>query len=200
VTIAFGLTWDYRCPFARIAADHVITGLEDGADWDVTWMPFSLTQAHNEEGELDVWDDPGKAATLYPMEAAIVVRDRVPSRFLEVHRALFEARHVNGQDLRVTSVVDDLLKDNGVDPAMVKSEIEAGWPRVEFSKAHHDAVDSYAVFGVPTFVVDRSAVFVRLIDGPNGDGAVARRTVERVVDMVSGWPTLNEFKHTTIAR
>ena len=51
----FGLTWEYRCPFARIVADHVITGLEGGADWEVEWIPFSLTQAHVEEGEVEIF-------------------------------------------------------------------------------------------------------------------------------------------------
>ena len=38
---SFGLTYDYRCPFARLVHDHVVEGLRDGADWDVTFLPFS---------------------------------------------------------------------------------------------------------------------------------------------------------------
>jgi 2-hydroxychromene-2-carboxylate isomerase len=200
VTIAFGLTWDYRCPFARIVSDHVITGLEDGADWEVTWVPFSLTQAHIAEGEMDAWDDASKANTLYAMEAAIVVRDRDPDRFLGVHRGLFEIRHADGKDLRSPEVVHSVLLDNGVDVEAVVSEIDAGWPRAEFRKAHTNAVESHAVFGVPTFIVGGSAVFVRLMSLPDGDGRLARRTIERTVDMISDWPDLNEFKHTQIAR
>jgi hypothetical protein len=200
VTLVFGLTWDYRCPFARIAADHVLTALEGGADWDVTWVPFSLTQAHIEEGELDAWDDPGKADTLYAMEAGIVVRDRFAAQFPAVHRGLFDARHDQHRDLRTREVVHDVLAANGVDPGAVDHEIDAGWPRVEFRKIHTDMVESKAVFGVPTFLVGESAVFVRLMEGPGGDAALARRTVERIVDTVTGWPELNEFKHTSLAR
>jgi hypothetical protein len=36
----FAVTWDYRCPFARNAHEHVLAGLADGADWDVTFVPF----------------------------------------------------------------------------------------------------------------------------------------------------------------
>ncbi|MHB8464362.1 MAG: DsbA family protein [Acidimicrobiales bacterium] len=197
---SFGITWDYRCPFARIAADHVITGLEAGADWDVTWVPFSLTQAHVAEGELDAWDDPAKADSLHAMEVGIVVRDRYADQFLAVHRALFDARHVHGEDLRSAEVLHGVLADNGVDPQRVEQEIEAGWPRATFRKAHTEAVDAYAVFGVPTFITGDAAVFVRLMAGPDGDGDLARHTVERVLDTVAGWPALNEFKHTSIAR
>ena len=60
---AFSLTWDYRCPFARNAHEHVIAGLRSGAAWDVTFVPFSLGQVHVAEGEPDVWghwqDDTG---------------------------------------------------------------------------------------------------------------------------------------------
>jgi len=200
MTTSFGLTWEYRCPFARIAADHVITALEGGADWEVTWVPFSLTQAHVEDGEIDAWDDPSKADTLYAMEAGIVVRDRFPERFLTVHRGLFDARHSRGLDLRLPDVVHAELEAAGVDSSAVVSEIEAGWPRAEFRKAHTDAVDTRAAFGVPTFLVGDASVFVRLMDRPDGDAELARRTIERVIDTVVGWPSLNEFKHTTISR
>jgi hypothetical protein len=196
----FGLTWEYRCPFARIVVDHVITGLEGGADWEVEWIPFSLTQAHVEEGEVDAWDDPTKADSLYAMEAAIVVRDRFADRFLAVHRALFEARHAQGLDLRLPDVVHATLAGQGVDPAQVETEIRSGWPRAEFRKAHTSVVDTKSVFGVPTFLVGDSAVFVRLMDRPNGDAELAIRTIERTLDTITGWPTLNEFKHTTIPR
>jgi hypothetical protein len=200
MSVEFGLTWDYRCPFARNMAEHVITALEHGADWRVTWVPFSLTQVHVAEGELDAWDDPTKASTLHAMEAGIVVRDRVPDRFLAVHRGLFAARHDHGLDLRVPEVIDGVLRDQGVDPSAVAKEIEAGWPRAEFRKAHTEAVDAKRVFGVPTFLVGDAAVFVRVMDRPGDDGDHARRTVERVLDAIAGWPQLNEFKHTSIPR
>jgi hypothetical protein len=44
------------------------------------------------------------------------------------------------------------------------------------------------------------AVFVRLMNRPFGDAALATSTVERVLDLLGGWPELNEFKHTAIPR
>ena len=42
-------------------------------------------------------------------------------------------------------------------------------------------------------------MFVRLMNRPEGDGALATTTVERVLDLLT-WPELNEFKHTSIPR
>ena len=47
---SFAVTWDYRCPFARNACEHLAVALEAGAAWDVTFVPFSLNQAHAELG------------------------------------------------------------------------------------------------------------------------------------------------------
>ena len=55
------------------------------------------------------------------------------------------------------------------------------------------------VFGVPTFIVDDRAVFVRLMSRPKGDAALARRTVDGVLDLFDSMPDLNEFKYTTLA-
>jgi len=58
MTLSFGLTWDYRCPFARIVHRHVVEGLLDGADWAVRFVTFSLGQVNVEEGQVPIWDRP----------------------------------------------------------------------------------------------------------------------------------------------
>ena len=70
----------------------------------------------------------------------------------------------------------------------------------QIRKEHEAAAASHDVWGVPTFLVGDQATFVRLMHAPEGDGELARRTVERVVDLRRGWPDLNEFKHTSIPR
>jgi predicted DsbA family dithiol-disulfide isomerase len=194
------VTWDYRCPFARNATEHLLTALEAGAAWDVTWVPFSLNQAHVEEGQPDVWDDSSKADGLLAMQAGIVVRDRWPESFPAVHRALFAARHDEGRDIREEDVIRDVLQANGVDPDAVFEDIAGGAPLKTFRQAHEQAVGDHHVFGVPTFIADGRAVFVRVMDRPGDDAAQATRTIERTLDLLTGWPELNEFKHTSIAR
>jgi hypothetical protein len=197
------VTWDYRCPFARNAHEHLIEalrtgGLGDGVD--VRFVPFSLNQVHVEEGGLDVWDDPTKASALLAMQVGLVARDRHPERFLDVHDALFRARHDEGRDIRDESVLRQLVAAQGLDADAVFAEIEDGWPLETFRKEHEEAARDHDVWGVPTFIVGESAVFVRLMNRPRGDGELGRRTIQRVVDLLTGWPELNEFKHTSISR
>jgi len=198
--LEFAVTWDYRCPFARNAHEHLIAGLEAGAPWQVTFVPFFLGQVHVPEGGTPVWEDPAKADDLLAMVAAIVVRDRFPDRFLAVHRALFLARHDDGRDLRRREVVRDVLQDQGVPADQVLAEVEEGWALDEFRRSHEEAIKTHEVFGVPTFITGDHAVFVRLMTRPDGDGALARTTVDRVLRLIGEQPELNEFKHTTIPR
>ena len=198
MTTAFAVSWDYRCPFARNAHEHVVTALQGGADWDVTFVPFSLNQAHVEEGGVDVWGDPSKAAGLLAMEVGLVVRDRFPAQFLDVHTALFRARHDEGRDIRDESVLRDVVGANGVDADAVMAEVHDGWPREQFRKEHEAAANDHEVWGVPTFIAGDQSVFVRLMTRPEGDARAAERTIQRVVDLVGGFPELNEFKHTSI--
>ena len=195
----FAVTWDYRCPFARNAHEHLAVALADGADWDVTFLPFSLSQVHVPEGGPPVWDDPAKARDLLALAAGVVVRDRYPEHFLDAHVALFAARHDEGLDLRVPEIVAGVLNGAGVPGAEVVAEAEAGAAVEEIRRAHERAVGEWAVFGVPTFVVDDRAVFVRLMSRPQGDVALARQTIEGVLDLFDTMPDLNEFKYTTLS-
>lgn len=200
MTQTFAVTWDYRCPFARNAHDHVVEGLRAGADWQVSFVPFSLDQVHVADGEADVWDDPSKAPALLAIQAAIVVRERFADRFLDVHQAIFSARHDDGRDLREASVIQEVLGEAGVDADAVFREIEAGWPLEAFRKEHEAAAADAEVWGVPTFVKGGRAVFVRLMNRADGDGGLATSTVERLLELMVGWPELNEFKYTSIPR
>lgn len=196
----FAITWDYRCPFARNAHEHVLDALEGGASWDVRFVPFSLGQVHVEEGQPDIWERPDDDSGLLALQAGVVVRDRHPDQFLAAHRALFAARHDKGGDLRDRSVVEAALTEQGVDAEAVFAEVDAGWPLEVIRKEHEEVARDAHVWGVPTFVKNDRAVFVRLMDRPGGDRDKARRTIERVVELIDGFPELNEFKHTAIPR
>ena len=200
MTTAFAVSWDYRCPFARNAHEHLIEGLRSGADWDVTFVPFSLNQVHVAEGDPDVWDDPSKATALLAMQVGIVVRDKFPDRFLDVHLALFRARHEEGRDIREASILREILTEQGVDADKVFTEIDDEWPLEQFRKEHEAAASEHRVWGVPTFIQDGQSVFVRLMNRPEGEASIATKTIERVVDLLGGFPELNEFKHTSISR
>jgi hypothetical protein len=203
--LAFSVTFDYRCPFARNAHEHVLAGLRAGADWDVTFVPFSLGQVHVAEGEPDIWgrwqDDSG----LLALQVAMVVRDRHPERFLEVHEALFALRHDEGGHLKDPQAVQGVLDAAGLDGAAILAEVDGGEPLETVRLAHEAAAKQHKVWGVPTFIRGDRAVFVRLMDRPrhhadSDAGPHAIRSIERVVDLLDGFVELNEFKHTSIPR
>jgi hypothetical protein len=198
--LEFSVTWDYRCPFARNLSEHILTGLEAGAPWEVTFVPFSLDQVHVAEGDPDVWDRPDQFPGLLAIQAGIAVRDVFPDRFLRAHHALFAARHEHGLDLRSPEVVREAVAGAGADADAVMAEIESGAPLETLRKAHEAAVADYRVFGVPTVIAGGKAAFIRVMRAPDGDVDLAVRTVERALDLVTGWDDLNELKHTTIPR
>jgi len=196
----FSVNWDYRCPFARNAHEHVLAGLRAGAEWDVEFVPYSLSQGHREEGDPPVWDDPAKASDLLAMLASLAVRENQPERFLDVHAALFRARHDQGRDLRREEVVSEVLSEAGADADAALAEVASGWPLDTFRKAHEASEADYDVWGVPTFVVGDRAAFVRLMTRPDGNPAASIDLIDRVVGAVGGWTEVNELKHTTLQR
>jgi hypothetical protein len=198
----FAVTWDYRCPFARNAHEHILTGLAAGADWEVSYLPFSLGQAHVEEGAPSVWEKPEQDSGIVALQAGVVVRDEYADRFPAVHRALFAARHDEGLHLEDRDVVGRVLSEHGVPAAAVFERIDSGAVLATVKAEHERYAESHSVWGVPTFLVGDQAVFVRLMNrAPAGaDPAVSIQAIDRVVDLVGGWVELNEFKHTSIPR
>ena len=197
----FGVTWDYRCPFARNFAEHVLLGAQAaGDDWRARWLGFSLNQTKVAEGDTDVWANPEMANGRMAVEVGIAVRDGWPEAFAAVHWDLFATRHDLGLDILDREVLAKVLASHGLDADEVFGAVLGGGPLASFRAEHEAAVRDHAVFGVPTVIAEGQAVFIRLMDRPTGDPFEARQTVERCLDLVCGWPDLNEFKHTSIPR
>ena len=199
MTKSFAVTWDYRCPYGRIAHDHIVHGLRAGADWNVHFVPFCLGQSHVEEGQPDVWDDPEKDSGLLALQVGVAVRDNQPHAFVELHHALYEFRHAANGDLRSRDALSVVLRSCGIDSDSVMAEVDSGRPLAAIRDEHTRYARSHQVWGVPVFIVGESAVFVRLLDRPEGDEALATHTIERVLDLIA-WDVLNEFKHTSVPR
>lgn len=194
----FAVTYDYRCPFAWRAHDHVVTALRAGADWDVRFVPFSLGQVHIEEGDPDIWEHPEDDTGLLALQASVVVRDDHPDQFLAVHDGFFRARHVDSAQIRDPDVIRGVLTAADVDADAVFATIATGAPLETVRKEHEGAAADFDVWGVPTFIAGNEAAFVRLMNLADDDAEASRLVVERLVGLLSGWPELNEFKHTSI--
>lgn len=197
MTRAFGLTWDYRCPYGRIAHDHVVTGLLNGADWNVTFLPFSLGQSHVEEGMPPIWETPHRDSGLFALQVGVAARDIDAEKFAHFHHATFEYRHTRAGNLNDRSAISTMLSSAGFDADAVFAAVDGGEPLATIAREHMQFVNSHDVWGVPTFVVGDAAVFVRLLRTAGGDARVAIDTVNRILDNIE-WPILNEFKHTSV--
>jgi hypothetical protein len=203
MTTSFSVTWDYRCPFARNAHEHVLAGLAAGADWQVRFLPFTLGQAHVAEGEPTVWEKPEQDTGILALQAGVVVRDDFPTAFPGVHLDLFAARHDEGLHLEDPEVVKGVLRRHGVPVETVFARIDDGSALATVKAEHEEFVGSHKVWGVPTFIVDDEAVFVRFMHRAKPDGSqppsASIDTIARTIDLI-GWSDLNEFKHTSVSR
>jgi predicted DsbA family dithiol-disulfide isomerase len=197
VSREIAVTFDYRCPFARNGHEAVVNAVREGALSDVEWryMPFSLDQAHAEEGEPAVWErEPGAWGTgVLSLLYGIAVRDVFPEKFLDAHLALFAARHDHGLKLGHEDVLRDAVASVGLDPDAVAAEAWSGRPLKTLGEEHTEAVERFAAFGVPTYIEGNEAVFIRFMERGRVDD------LERAMDLLD-WSRLNEFKRTQIAR
>jgi 2-hydroxychromene-2-carboxylate isomerase len=192
---SIAVTFDYRCPFAYNGNAATIAATRGGADLEVRYLPFSLDQAHVEEGEPAVWErQPGAWGTgVLALLYGIAVRDAFPDQFEDAHLALFAARHDKGLKLGHEDVLRDAVTSAGLDADAVAAEVWSGRPLSTLEAEHTESVTRWGVWGVPTLIDGDDAAFVRFMERGRVDD------LERVLDLLS-WTRLNEFKRPTVPR
>ena len=194
---SFAVSFDYRCPFAKNIHLHLIAALRNGADFDVTFEPWTLSQGHRAEGAPDVWDDPTKEADLLALAYGVAAREtQSDDAFLEAHEALFRARHERGIRLATADEIDTVLVETSVDLDAVRAEVASRRPYDVIAETYRRFAQLEA-FGVPTFVVGNDATFVRYMTAPT-DGVDSTAVISSLVTLMAMNPALNEFKHTRL--
>ena len=198
---SFGVTWDYLCPFARNAHEHLVTGAQGRGGLGRPVQVFlALAQAHVPRaaplfgtsrrltlecwpGWLASWCESGNRSAsstlIWPFSEPGMTRGSI----------FVTANSWPKLSMRLVSTGPGSSRKPGTGgrPSWRKSE-------------HDEALQRWEVFGVPTFIANDRAVFVRLMSRPEGDGKLAESTVERVIDILDGFPDLNEYKFTQIPR
>jgi len=197
--IAFELSYDYRCPFAKNIHLHVLSALEAGADFDVDFVPWTMSQGYKAEDAPDVWDDPEHDPDLLALAVSVSVRDQQPDQFLAAHEALFRARHEQAVRLVTFEEIERVLAPVGVDVAMVKRDLATRRPHQVIGDKFKK-YESVEAFGVPTFVVGNDATFVRYMSPPTDDPKASIALIESLVTLMTRQPELNEFKHTRLTQ
>ncbi len=196
----FSINFDYRCPFARNLNEHVVAALEEGAGYEVEFLPFNLSQVHIEEGEPSIWDDPDRAGDRLANEVGYIVSQQYADKFRKVHLDLFAIRHDRGASLRDRSEIAKVLSNHGIDADAVLSQVDEGTHAKRLREIHEDQAERLAVFGVPTVFDGERAAFVRVMKRPADSSEEPRDVVDRMLDQVFGHPEFNEVKHTRLER
>ncbi len=175
----------------------MVTAIRQSILPDVEWdfLAFSLDQVHVDELETPVWNRPAheRGTGVLALEWGVAIRDAFPDHFFDAHDALFAIRHDHGKRLHEEANIRDAVAGVGLDPDTVAAEVETGRPMATIAKEHADAVDRYQVFGVPTFIENGVATFIRFMERNDTDDLV------RALELLD-WTRLNEFKRTQLPR
>jgi hypothetical protein len=195
--VKFDLSYDYRCPFAKNIHLHVITALRAGGAFDVTFVPWTMSQGYKGDGALDVWDDEQRDPEHLALAVSTSIRDEQPSSFLDVHEALFRARHERGIRLVTRDEITLALAGVDVDLEQAFADVDTRRPHKVIGESFRE-FERYEAFGVPTFVLDGEATFVRYMKPPAGDPAASIAVIQSLLTLMSEQGALNEFKHTRV--
>ena len=193
------VSYDYRCPFAKNIHLHLVAALRHGTQFAVTFAPWTMSQGHKEESEPDVWDDPSRDAEHLALAVSVSVRDEQPEHFLGVHEAFYRARHERGQRLVEWDQIVEILRPLHVDVERVSADVASRRPHRVLADTYREFA-GYEAFGVPTFVVNGDATFVRYMDPPTDDSSASVALLEQLYGLMTTSTALNEFKHTRVAR
>jgi hypothetical protein len=176
----FQVSYDYRCPFAKNIHLHLVTALQAGADFQVNFIPWTLSQGYREDGAPDVWNDLARDSELL------------------AHEALFKARHERAIRLVTIEEIDEVLGPVGVDMQRVRDDVATRRPHQVIGESFAQ-YERYEAFGVPTFVVNGDATFVRYMTAPGDNAYDSIKMLDALVTMMELEPALNEFKHTRVS-
>jgi predicted DsbA family dithiol-disulfide isomerase len=138
---------------------------ELGDKLNVNWRYFSLEQVNNKNGDdWKLWEQPESypSRARFSFKGAEAARKQGDDAFSRFHLALLAARHVDGKELTERQTIMDAAKSAELD----MTQFERDFDRATLDgvgRDHQAGVDTYGVFGTPTFVFDGGrAAYLRL--------------------------------------
>ncbi len=166
--VAFYL--DPSCPWAWLTSRWVLEAAKV-RPLQVEWRLFSLAEVNRgvEEGRAQE----AHAASHAAMRVMALARRRGGEEALgRLYTALGEARHERGDSLAEEGVIRAALSQAGLDPALHAQALADPQTDEDVLAEHKQVVERHQAFGVPTLVIDGSAIFgpiVRTV--PRGQAA-----------------------------
>jgi 2-hydroxychromene-2-carboxylate isomerase len=182
--------FDVMCPWAYQTSRWMrevrdLTGLE------VRWRFFSLEEVNRQEGKKHPWEREWSYGWSM-LRIAALLRRKDPALVDLWYERAGRALHEEGRQPHRREVAEELLREIGVDDAIVADAI-ADPSTNDDVRADHDRVVAAGGFGVPTlFFPDGQCLFGPVVvDPPRGDEALA------LWDVVQSWlrfPRLYEIQ------
>jgi len=179
--------FDVMCPWAYQTSKWIRTVTQQ-RDVTITWKFFSLEEVNREDGKKHPWERSWSYGWSLLRVAALLRRgpdgnDAVDRFYAAAGRAL----HEEGRKVHTSEGAAEVLSSIGFDPALVDAAI-ADPSTHDDVRADHEAVLELGGYGVPTLVLDGSAVLFGPVVTPAPTGEAAGR----LWDLVAGW---TEFPH-----
>ncbi len=176
--------FDLMCPWAYQTSKWM-REVRDRLGLSVNWRFFSLEEVNRREGKKHPWERDWSYGWSMMRIGAILRRHSMADLDAWYARA-GAALHEDGHKPHEPEVARHLLREIGLDPAVVDEAIADPTTHDEV-KAEHDRVIDAGGFGVPTLFFDDQVLFGPvLLDPPTGDAAL------RLWQAVVAWV---EFPH-----
>jgi 2-hydroxychromene-2-carboxylate isomerase len=177
--------FDIMCPYAY-QTSLWMREVRDMTGIEVRWRFFSLEEVNRAEGKKHPWEREWSYG-FSMMRIGAYLRRRDMADLDAWYAAAGQALHVDGRKPHRPEVAEELLREMGMEPGIVRAAIEDQSTGDEV-RAEHDLVMSKGGFGVPTLIFDDGQALFGpvLVDPPRGRDAV------RLWEHVTGWL---EFPH-----
>lgn len=133
----------------------------------INWKPFSLEQINQKIGpDHRVWDVPENEQhpSLWGLRAGTAAKNQGDDNLRRFLPLLLRARHEERKDLNDFGMLRDLAEKAGLDAARFERDLKDRASLDAVAASHAEAVETYGVFGTPTFVFpNRATAFLKMI-------------------------------------
>jgi hypothetical protein len=168
---------------------------EAGEELDINWRGFLLEQTNNkQEPGWKVWEqaDDYEYRGLWALRAGEAAKKQGKEAFQKFHIALLRARHEDRVNIGDKEVLMQVAGSVGLDLEKLRTDMEDTAVKDQVVADHLEAVETYGVFGTPTFVFPNgAAAFVKMLKPPAGK---APRVLEMLSELMSEHIYIGEVK------
>lgn len=166
-----------------------------GDELELNWRGFLLEQINSKEGpDWKVWEQPDdyEFRGMWALRAGEAAKAQGPELFQKFHMALLRARHEERVNVGDRETLMEIAARVGLDLEQFRADMEDPATKDKVAADHVEAVESFGVFGTPTFVFPNgAAAFVKLLKPPE---ARASRALELLSEMMEDHIYIGEVK------